>query len=345
MDVIDLIGKDVDSGQLAEGPYLQRFLQEMQRETLTGRDVVTVGESWSVSPETALMYCGQDAKALDMVFQFSHVLAGWHPEHGKWHPLPFDLPTLKSKLFQWQETLSDDGWNSLFWSNHDLPRAVSKYGDDADYRERSAKALAMALHLMRGTPFVYQGEEIGMTNAAFTHLDQFRDIETHGMYEEEQAKGRTEAEFIAGANANGRDNGRTPMQWSPLNNGGFTDGTPWIDVNSNHRFINAETDLSHDDGVFSFYQSLIELRKTHPIITTGRFIPLLEDHPQVFAYMRADQNNTMIVLVNLSAEPATFYLPTEAVLRGEVVASTVARPPKLDRRMTLNAYFGFAVLE
>ncbi|MEL6959881.1 MAG: alpha-glucosidase [Pseudomonadota bacterium] len=344
MDVIDLIGKDVDNSHFIEGPYLHEFLQEMHRETLTGRDVLTVGESWGVSPETALLYCGRGRAELDTVFQFSHVMAGWHPEHGKWHPLPLDLPKLKSVLFEWQDVMADDGWNALFWSNHDLPRAVSKHGDDGRWRVRSAKALALALHGLRGTPYVYQGEEIGMTNVAFDRLDQFRDIETFGMWEEARIAGRSEADFIAGANANGRDNARTPVQWDAGPQAGFTDGTPWIDVNPNFKAINVADDTANPNGIFYFYQKLIQLRRVEPVLTDGRFIPILVDHPQVFAYLRQSADATLVVLVNLSSDEVGVTLPDIAVIEGDLVAATTTDPDPLSRDMVLEPYEGIATL-
>jgi len=234
MDVIDLIGKDVDNGILAEGPNLHPYLQEMHRETLAGRDVLAIGESWSVEPDRGILYSGRDRKELSMVFQFDHIKAGWHPVIGKWKPLPFDLVRLKASFFAWQQALAEDGWNSLFLTNHDLPRQVSKYGNDGALRVRSAKGLATVLHLMKGTPFVYQGEEIGMTNVNFDSLDRFRDLELFGHFPIAMNEGQSEADFIAGANDNGRDNSRTPMQWTDGPQAGFTTGTPWIEVNDNY---------------------------------------------------------------------------------------------------------------
>ncbi len=343
MDVIDLIGKDVDGGVFAEGPYLHDFLQEMHRETLTGRDVLTVGETWSVTPDTALLYCGRDRRELDTVFQFSHVTAGWHPERGKWHPLPPDLVRLKRVFFDWQAALSEDGWNALFWSNHDLPRAVSKYGDDGPYRVRSAKALALALHGMRGTPYVYQGEEIGMTNVTFSRMDQFRDIETFGHHSEAMAAGLSDAEFIAGANANGRDNARTPMQWTAEAGAGFSVGEPWIEVNPNSANINVAADRADPDGIFGFYKHLISLRKTLPVLTEGRFEPLLPDHPQLFAYLRRLGGQTLVIVVNLSPNALEVTLPDGIPTQGEIVAQTMGGL-RYGQGFGLPAYGGLAVL-
>ncbi len=344
MDVIDLIGKDIASGTFAEGPDLHRFLQEMHRETLAGRDVLTVGETWSVTPQTALFYCGADREELDMVFQFAHVLDGHHPSLGKWAPLPFDLPRFKASFFRWQEALAEDGWNALFLSNHDLPRQVSKYGDDGAWRVRSAKALALALHLMKGTPFVYQGEEIGMTNVAFTRMDQFRDVETFGQYDKALEDGLTEAAFIAGANANGRDNARTPMHWTDGDHAGFTTGTPWIDVNPNHSTINLQADRADPDGISAFYTRLIALRRTHPIVTLGRFEAVSADHAQVFAYTRTWEGQRLAVLVNLTGQPVVYDVPEALAVSGECMAATAQEITSLGGQITLAPFEGWAVL-
>lgn len=345
MDVIDLIGKDVDANVFANGPDLHRFLQEMHRETLKGRDVLTVGETWSVTPEIAPLYCGAESAELDMVFQFAHVMAGWHPEHGKWHPLPFDLPRFKRSFFEWQSALEQEGWNALFLSNHDLPRQVSKYGvDHGPLRARSAKALAMALHMMKGTPFVYQGEEIGMTNISFRRMDQFRDVETFGQYEDAIAMGLSQAEFIEGANANGRDNARTPMQWSAEEGAGFSTATPWIEVNPNHLHINVADDAMETDGVIAFYRSLIGLRKTLPIVTLGNFVPVSQEHAQVFAYARELDGRRLSVLVNLSADPVTYTVPAALEVAGKCLAATCSPRPDLQGDVMLAPFDGVAVL-
>jgi oligo-1,6-glucosidase len=309
MDVISLIGKDVDAGIFEEGPFLHQYLQEMHRETLAGRDVVTIGESWSVSRDTALLYCGRERDELDMMFQFNHIVEGWDPVHGKWKPRPFDLVAFKRVLNQWQEALADDGWNALFLSNHDLPRQVSRYGDDGAYRVQSAKMLATVIHLMKGTPFVYQGEEIGMTNVRFSRIDQFRDIETLGNYADAIAQGVLPEDFIAGANANGRDNARTPMQWNADEHAGFTSGTPWIEANPNHSLVNVETDRADPDGIFSFYRRLISLRRELPIVVHGRYLPFAEDNPCVFAYARKLGEERLAVVANFTADAQDFDVP------------------------------------
>src|SRR5690606_13758896 len=296
MDVIDLIGKQVDEGITAEGPQLHAYLQEMHRETLGKRDVLTVGEAWSATPASALLYSGRDRNELSMVFQFEHVTQQWDREHGKWRPRPFNLVELKTVLNKWQLALADDGWNALFWGNHDLPRAVSKYGDDAGLHTESAKMLATVLHLMKGTPFVYQGEEIGMTNVPFTSIEQYRDIETLNMHRLHVEAGLSTEDFIAGANANARDNARTPMQWTAEKHGGFTTGVPWIEVNSNFTRINAAQSVGDERSIWNHYRRLIALRKAHPIIIYGRYQPYLDQDPDVFAYTRSLGEQTLLVL-------------------------------------------------
>jgi oligo-1,6-glucosidase len=344
MDVISLIGKDIDARIYEEGPYLHDYLREMHRETLAGRDVVTVGESWSVSPGTALLYCGRERGELDMVFQFAHVMAGWDPVFGKWKPRPFDLVAFKRIMGEWQAAMAEDGWNSLFLSNHDLPRQVSKYGDDGAYRVRSAKCLATLLHLMKGTPFVYQGEEIGMTNARFTRMGQFRDVETLGQYADQRVAGVSEADFIAGANANGRDNARTPMQWSAGRHAGFTAGEPWIEVNPNHAEVNAEADRADPEGVFAHYRALIAARKAHRVIVEGRYAAFAEEDPQVMAYSRTLGEVRLSVAANVSGREAVFDVPEGMAVTGRCLVANVAARDALGGRITLAPWEAVAVL-
>ncbi len=344
MDVIDLIGKDVDRGITADGPHLHDYLQEMRRETFGGKDLLTVGETWSATPESALLYSGRDRGELSMVFQFEHVTQQWHEVWGKWQPKPFDLVAFKRVIDRWQLGLADDGWNSLFWGNHDLPRAVSKYGDDADHHVASAKMLATVLHFLKGTPYVYQGEEIGMTNVPFHSIEQYRDIETLNMYAEHVAAGLSPAEFIAGANANGRDNARTPMQWSNAPHGGFTTGTPWIEANPNHDRINVATQEGDGQSILAHYRRLIALRKKLPVMQVGRYEPCLSDHPAVMAYTRRLGGQRILVMANFTAAPQTVALPADLTGVGEVLIGNFPRQGKLDRTLDLAPFEGFAML-
>ncbi|HZY50452.1 MAG TPA: alpha-glucosidase [Devosia sp.] len=342
MDVINLIAKEPDRGITADGPRLHDYLQEMNRETLAGRDVLTVGESWSATPESALLYSGRDRHELSMVFQFEHVMQQWHETWGKWQPKPFDLVAFKAVVSRWQRALADDGWNSLFWGNHDLPRAVSKYGNDREYRVQSAKMLATMLHLLKGTPYVYQGEEIGMTNVPFTAIGQYRDIETLNMYRLHVEAGLDPAEFIRGANANGRDNSRTPMQWSAAPHGGFTTGTPWIEANPNFATINVEASLGDDASIFAHYRRLIALRKELPIIVEGRYAPLLEDHPAVMAYTRTLGDQRLLVVGNFTATTVAIEVPASVRGRLSPLIFNYAPVAEIGPVLTVKPYETFA---
>ncbi len=316
MDVIDLIGKDVARGISADGPLLHPYLEEMNAAALAGRDCVTVGEVWSATPANAPLYSDPARHELSMVFQFEHVTKFWDPALGKWRPKPIDLPTLKATFAKWQEALADHGWNSLFWGNHDLPRAVSRYGDEGRFRVASAKMLATVLHLMKGTPFIYQGEEIGMTNAGLTSIAQYRDLETLNYHRIQLAAGVSEADFMAGARANSRDNARTPMQWTAGPNAGFTTGTPWIGVNPNHATVNVAADRANPDGVFQRYRSLVRLRRDMPLVRHGRFRLLAAEHPAVFAYERVLDGQRMLVIANFTAAATTVTLGPEEGIAG-----------------------------
>ncbi len=346
MDVIDLIGKDLDARCYAEGPYLHGFIKEMHQNCLAGRDVLTVGETWSARPHTALNYCGADRHELDMVFNFNHVEAAWDPVNGRFGQNCFDLVRHKSILNDWQIALAHDGWNSLYLSNHDLPRPVSTFGDDTTYRKRSAKMLALTMHLMKGTPYVYQGEEIGMTNANFTSLEQFRDIETFGQYREQTEAGVPFDAFLAGANVNGRDNARTPMQWDGSEFAGFSDVTPWIDVNDNAHEINVVMDREDANGVFEFYHRMIQLRKDLPLVTKGSFRLLCPDDPQVFAYLRELDDQQMLVVGNFTSDAAELDAPELSGLSGKVLLSNIeGRMDNLEMPAKLAPYEAFAWLQ
>lgn len=340
MDVIELIGKDVDARHYFEGPDMHRFIQEMHLRTLAGRDIMTVGESWAVTPDTALDYCGKDRAELDMVFNFNHVQAAWDPVKGRFGPNLFDLITHKMILNDWQVALAADGWNSLYLSNHDLPRPVSHYGDDGLHRKRSAKMLAMAMYLMKGTPFIFQGEEIGMTNVAYERIEQFRDIETLGQHRDQTAQGVSESDFIAGANKHGRDNARTPMQWDATAQAGFTDGTPWIDVNPNYVEINVGRDRVQPDGVFKFYQSLIALRSTNETVQAGSFTPFEETHQQMVCYIRQRGRDMIFVMCNFSNEVVSIAKPDGLQADAHVLLSSTGTPIKVSDQMEFAPFQG-----
>ena len=246
---------------------------------------------------------------------------------------------LKRVFNRWQAATAEDGWNSLFWGNHDLPRAVSKYGDGS---EASAKMLAIVLHLMKGTPYIYQGEEIGMTNAAFTEITQFRDVETMNFYDIQTAHGMDPQAFLQGARENSRDNARTPMQWDASANAGFTTGTPWIAVNPNHTEINAKAAQAKPDGVFATYKALAALRKSHRIIVQGTYTPLLEHHPKVVAYLRKYNGQCLAVLANFTGQSVTF--DPNLTLQGDCLIATHSARYALNGPITLAPHEAFAIL-
>ncbi|MEZ8195859.1 glycoside hydrolase family 13 protein [Vibrio cortegadensis] len=310
LDVIDLIGKEIDKGITGNGPRLHPLLQEMNQQTFGDKDLLTVGETWGATPEIAKMYSAPEREELSMVFQFEHITLTWK-DGEKWSPIDLDLKEFKQVLTKWQVELSDQGWNSLFWNNHDLPRVVSKYGNDKEFRVESAKMLATTLHFLKGTPYIYQGEEIGMTNVAFETLEQYKDIETLNFYKVKTESGVSHEAMMDAIHENSRDNARTPMHWSNADNAGFTQGTPWIELNPNYPEINVEDALNDIDSIFYHYQKLIQIRKAHPVIVYGEFTPIYEDHDKVFAYLRQDENETLFVISNFSDQQINLDLPAE----------------------------------
>ncbi|MGF1753622.1 alpha-glucosidase [Vibrio makurazakiensis] len=310
LDVIDLIGKEIDNGVTGNGTRLHPLLKEMNRETFGGKALLTVGETWGATPEIAKLYSAPEREELSMVFQFEHITLTWE-DGDKWRPTPLNLINLKRVLFKWQIELQDNGWNSLFWNNHDLPRVVSKFGCDERYRIESAKMLATALHFMKGTPYIYQGEEIGMTNVRFETLSEYKDIETLNFYQVKTESGVTHQTMMDAIHENSRDNARTPMQWNSSKHAGFTSDSPWIGVNPNYQQINVEQALEDKQSVFYHYQALIALRKQHPCIVYGQFEPLLEDHPSILAYLLHDQSEQIVIFCNFSHEACSVELPPE----------------------------------
>ena len=296
MDVIDLIGKVPDEMITGNGPKLHDYLQEMNKAALEGHDLLTVGETWGATPEIAKLYSNPKRKELSMVFQFEHIGLDQIEGKEKWDVKPLDLLDLKKVLSKWQTELEGEGWNSLFWNNHDLPRIVSRWGNDREYRVESAKMLATLLHGMKGTPYIYQGEELGMTNVRFEDINEYNDIETLNMYKDRISKGYSHDEIMASIYAKGRDNARTPMQWDSTENAGFTTGKPWLKVNKNYKFINAEDCLQDKDSIFYHYKKLINIRKHNDTIIYGNYKLLLPEDKNVFAYSR-ELNGDKIVVV------------------------------------------------
>lgn len=309
LDVIDQIAKEPDRGITANGPKLHKWIQELSRETFQKADLITVGETWGATPEIAKLYSNPDGSEFSMVFQFEHVMLDQEPGKEKWDLSPLPFVKLKKNFAKWQKELYGCGWNSLFWNNHDLPRIVSRWGNDKEYRKESAKMLATVLHGMQGTPYIYQGEELGMTNVRFPDITHYRDIETLHMYEERLEAGYKKEEILRSVYAKGRDNARTPMQWDDSKNGGFTDGTPWIEVNPNYLEINAKKEISDADSIYNYYKKLIKLRKENMVFTQGEFQLLLEEDPQIFAYTRTTGEEMMCVIANFTDKPAPCRLP------------------------------------
>lgn len=324
MDVISMISKDpaYPDGILKEtgygdygpyvcnGPRVHEYLQEMNREVLSHYDLLTVGECAGVTVEEAKRYANLDGTELNMVFQFEHMdLDGG--ETFKWNERKIDLVELKQTLSKWQTELYDKAWNSLYWCNHDQPRIVSRLGSDSDaYRETSAKMLATCLHMMQGTPYIYQGEELGMTNVPFPSLADFRDIESINAYHEYTENGQVSPDdMMRYLRYKSRDNARTPMQWNGQPGAGFTDGTPWIMLNPNYTQINAEEQTGREDSVFHYYQKLIQLRKAHEIIVYGAYRLLLPDDPDLYVYTRELNGEKLLVICNFRDSAREFCLP------------------------------------
>lgn len=311
LDVIDQIAKEPDLKITNNGPRLHEFIRELSKETFQKGDLITVGEAWGADTERAKLYSNPDGSEFSMVFQFEHIGLDQQEGKTKWDLSPLPFVKLKKTLAKWQTELAGQGWNSLFWNNHDLPRIVSRWGNDGKYRVESAKMLASVLHGMQGTPYIYQGEELGMTNVHFDDISQYKDIETLHMYKERMEEGYSEEEVMASIYAKGRDNARTPMQWDESRHAGFTKGTPWIAVNPNYREINAAREMADPDSVFRYYQKLIRLRKEYPVFADGVFSLLLEEDEQIFAYTRTDEESELLVWANFTDRPAQCTWPEE----------------------------------
>lgn len=297
LDVIDQIAKEPDKRITINGPRLQEYFKELSKETFQKGDLITVGEAWGADTERAKLYSNQDGSEFSMVFQFEHIGLDQKEGGEKWDLAPLPFKKLKKIMAHWQNELYNCGWNSLFWDNHDLPRIVSRWGNDREYRVESAKMLAILLHGMQGTPYIYQGEELGMTNVQYD-IEDYKDCEIINMYHERLEKGYSKDEIMKSIYAKGRDNARTPMQWDDSANAGFTTGTPWIKVNDNYDKINAKSQVDDPDSIFSCYKKLVQLRKDYPVFVDGKFTLLLEDDENIFAYSRKNEENTMLVVCN-----------------------------------------------
>lgn len=310
MDVIDLIGKDIDKEITGNGPKLHTLIKEMNRETFGDKNLLTVGETWGVTPDIAKLYSNPNGDELSMVFQFEHIGLDEIKGKSKWDLANLDFVELKKVFSKWQAELEGRGWNSLFWNNHDLPRIVSRWGNDkGEYRKLSAKMLATILHMQKGTPYIYQGEEIGMTNVKFDSIEDYKDIETLNMYKERIDKGYDRNHIMNSIYVKSRDNARTPMQWSREQNGGFTKGIPWIRVNENYKDINVDEALRDKDSVFYHYKALINLRKENDVIIYGTYNCIDINHKAIYSYVRELNGIKFLVVANFYDKIEKFILP------------------------------------
>ena len=351
MDVISLISKepglpDKETGingyatfnVSANGPHVHEYLQEMRQKALNNADTITVGECSGVTLEEAKKYARSDEKELNMVFQFEHMDVDSDEKAGKWTTRKMDLRNLKKILTRWQKGLQDIAWNSLYWENHDQPRSVSRFGNDSDeYREISAKMLATCIHMMQGTPYVYQGEELGMTNCPFNTLDNFRDLESINAFHELTEQGKmTEEDMMAAIGYKGRDNARTPMQWDDSAYAGFSTANPWIMVNPNYTKINARDQVNREDSVFKYYQKLIKLRHESELIVYGTYDLILDDDKDIYAYIRTLGDEKLIVYCNFSENTREVELPEEFVNKKVLISNY--SDAKANPKITLRPY-------
>ena len=351
MDVISLISKepglpDKEPGingyatfnVSANGPHVHEYLQEMRQKALNNADTITVGECSGVTLEEAKKYARSDEKELNMVFQFEHMDVDSDEKAGKWTTRKMDLRDLKEILTRWQKGLQDIAWNSLYWENHDQPRSVSRFGNDSDeYREISAKMLATCIHMMQGTPYVYQGEELGMTNCPFNTLDNFRDLESINAFHELTEQGKmTEEDMMAAISYKGRDNARTPMQWDDSAYAGFSTANPWIMVNPNYTKINAKDQINREDSVFKYYQKLIKLRHESELIVYGTYDLILDDDKDIYAYIRTLGDEKLIVYCNFSENTRKVELPEEFVNKKVLISNY--SDAKANQKITLRPY-------
>ncbi len=356
MDVISMISKtkEMPDGEVHDlygdfapycihGPNVHKYLQEMNEQVLSKYDIMSVGETAGVTTDQAKKYAGEDTNELNMVFQFEHVESDG--KYGKWTDEKFPLTTLKEIMSRWQTELYGKAWNSLFWDNHDQPRAVSRFGNDSpQYRETSAKMLATCLHMMQGTPYIYQGEELGMTNYPFQNMEEFRDIESFNAYNEWCKSGHLSHEtFWPCLTFKSRDNARTPMQWDTSKHAGFTAATPWIAVNPNYTQINAKAQTADQNSVFHYYKKLITLRKQHPIIVYGSYELLLKESEQIFAYTRTLEQEKLLVVCNFTDTAVSFQIPEEFKNAKCLIANTERSYQDTD--IQLKPYEAFVLLK
>ncbi|MRG86319.1 alpha,alpha-phosphotrehalase [Salinibacillus xinjiangensis] len=355
LDVINLISKDQrfpnDDGSVppgdgrkfyTDGPRVHEFLHEMNQEVFVNHpEFMTVGEMSSTTIENCIKYSRADRQELSMTFNFHHLKVDY-PNGEKWVYADFDFLQLKEILSTWQaEMHKGGGWNALFWCNHDQPRVVSRFGHEGEFHNESAKMLATTIHMMQGTPYIYQGEEFGMTNPHFSKIDDYRDVESLNIYKQLKEEGKSEEEIIQILQQKSRDNSRTPVQWNDSKHAGFTKGEPWIHVASNYETINAEKAVNDRNSIFYHYQKLIKLRKTYDVITTGDYQLILKDHDQIFAYVRNGDGERLLVVNNFYADKVEFELPSQLSFssdKSSIILSNYEDSPTDFQRMTLRPY-------
>ena len=334
LDVIDLIGKDIDQKILSDGPHLMTRLNELHQACFLDRDIMTVGEMPGLSLKRAAEITSDDPAVLDMIFQFSHISLDEIPGQGKWALRPLNLLEFKDVFETSQHLMHEHGWQSLFLANHDQPRAVLRYGN-LKYRYESATMLATILYGMQGTPYIYQGEEIGMTGVKFEHIDQYKDIETKQIYYLLKAKGLSHKDIMTSIHAKSRDNSRTPFQWDDTMNAGFSKGNPWLEVNPNYLEINVKKDLSNEKSIYRYYKELLKIRKSHHVFSKGTFTPFMKEDPLVFAYYRKHQNDLILVLGSFSDHPVKIKIPGK---RFECLLSN-DKSTKVGQQMDIPPYY------
>ena len=311
MDVIDLVGKQPFKKITGNGPKLHEYLQEMNRATFGNKDLMTVGETWGATPEIAKLYSKPNRNELSMVFQFEHSGLDQQPGKEKWDLIDLSIPALKDVFSKWQTELASEGWNSLFWNNHDLPRIISRWGNDKEFRVQSGKMFAILLHLLKGTPYIYQGEEIGMINYPVETIEEVDDIESINMYNVRLSQGYAKEDILDSINAKGRDNARTPMQWNDSKNAGFTSNKTWLHINPNYPEINVEKALEEKDSLFYTYKKLIQLRHEHPIVVWGTYNLVDTEDENIFAYCRVLDEQKWLIITNFQEKTTTFDLKEE----------------------------------
>lgn len=351
LDVINLISKpdkyeDDFKGDgrrfYTDGPKIHQYLKELNKETFSkGANIVTVGEMSSTDIKSCLKYSNPEEKELSMVFNFHHLKVDYK-DGDKWSFQDFDFQKLKEIFNEWQVKMEEgNGWSAVFWCNHDQPRIVSRFGDDKKYHKESSKMLAATIHFMRGTPYIYQGEEIGMTNPYFKDIEKYRDIESLNYYRLLREEGKSEAEVIKTLMEKSRDNSRTPMQWDESKHSGFTTGMPWIDVNANYKEINVEKSIKDKESIFNFYKKIIKLRKELDVIAYGSYIPVAKEHSKIFSYLRAYKDEKLLVVNNFYGEKTEFLIPEKLNIdeyNSKILISNYKGSPNLSSKVELRPY-------